>query len=87
MPRLHAMWSRDDQTQQLTKLTVFEARCMDSPRELRLERRGEMMLLTIHVCAAQPTIILLDKVGFESLCERAEEFRRQWSAESPGVPV
>jgi hypothetical protein len=84
-PRLHAVWNRDDETKQLTKLTVFEAPCVDTPGELRVARCGGLMALAVYGARddSQPRIILLDKAGFDSLCERAEEFRRQWSAEVP----
>jgi hypothetical protein len=88
MPRLHAVWNRDDQTQELTKLTVFESNVFTrAPRELRLERKGDLMAVTIHDQDSMILIVLLDKEGFEALCERAEEFRRQWSTDGQEVPT
>lgn len=85
MPRLHAVWNRDEATQALTKLTVFETQ--GAARELVFERSGNLMNVTIRGASINPSIIVLDRAGFESLCERTEEFRRQWPLEDQGVPT
>lgn len=79
MPRLHAVWNRDEATKGLTKLTVFETQ----GRELVFERSGNLMNVTIRGAFINPSIIVLDRAGFESLCEHTEEFRLQWPLEDP----